>query len=136
MEKYRSIDAGWEFEDIIYMNEPTSESPLIFNLVINGQKAIGIHYYNGKSICDYFEKIGFTGIVTASAKNGRYGISKYIFLNGKLHCENGPAINHNEDKEASWYKRGKRWYCLLDEDKKRRYFCTIGNAAYFRGELW
>lgn len=138
IEKYRSIDAGWDFEDIIYTNEPTEskEPPLVFNLTINGQKAIGIHHYRGDSICGYFKKIKFTGVVTASSVTGRYGLSKYVFLNGKLHCENGPAITHKDSEVVyQWFKRGKVWNCLLDGNGKRVNSATRDYFdVYFKGE--
>jgi hypothetical protein len=147
---YRSIDTPWEHSEIIYIG--TGPDCVAFDLTINGQKCVGMFYFDDKtrSVINYFESIGFSGEVVAKGENV---LCIYKLLNGGLHCLTGPAVERQLAgiSEYSWWKRGKPWYCLLNRDGTRYqeaeglcflHGCKLSNTigwrdwAWFNGELW
>lgn len=85
MSHYRSIDTGWEFDEIIYVGDGKFK-PSEVNLIINGQKSLGI--FNGPTIPEYFASISFTGFVVANIVGYRR-VYSYRFINGVLQGEIG-----------------------------------------------
>jgi hypothetical protein len=140
MNKFRSIDVGWEYDDIIYDDSP------------GGEKRHGVYkvYFDGnrhklmsrKYAPFYFQSIGYTGTVYFSYPEVfPEGINEYKYLNGDLHCEDGPAvIMRNRFCAAGihfhFYKWGKPWLCLKDESGKRFPFNLFykTQTIYFNGK--
>jgi hypothetical protein len=129
MNKYRSIDACWEFPETIYLGDPNSADAIegikktglpyadyIFD--INGQKCRAICYHGYGIIPSYFSDINFTGNVKATLDCPEFNsYFEMKYLDGKLHCVDGPAsrIKYSFSEETTywWYKRGKPWYHVL-----------------------
>jgi hypothetical protein len=144
--EYRSIDATWEDDDIIYIGERDSYSEVITYLLrINNQTKKIISYIpkfsknllfgdivDSSGILTYFKGFNFTGKFSIICLRDEYYEITHKMKDGLLHCEDGPAmiytkidnkINKRYDltDEYCWYKRGKPWYCLVRDDVRSFY---------------
>lgn len=145
MSHYRSIDIGFEEDEIIHFESNCGLHE--YKLMLNGKSRLIISDIDTchELIVKYLNSILFTGISGIGYAYHSNFVFKYWFKNGLIHREDGPAKIWTPEnnlfgrgyKYYTFYKLGKPWYCLVNKTHRvcRTFGCSNSTVSgiYHRG---
>lgn len=125
----RSIDTEWEEDETIIVESihmfPESSNSVSFECYVNGR--FKRYLFNGETSVYHHDYGVLNGIVRGKRhQNFKIDYIELFYQDGKLHCEDGPAVISVERNYAvfQFYKRGKPWLVIHD-DGKYRFNCMV-----------
>jgi hypothetical protein len=117
---HSGIELGWNLEPCSYREaEWTGENPDY--LKVRGINESDSNWYKAAVLSKFKTRSELLATIT----EGRNNLATLKFLNGKLHCEDGPAVEWI-DGSKEWYVDGK--YHCIDRPAVEYIF---GNKLYY-----